>query len=123
MSNPSGVVHLELDITGNITASNMRKARVTDSLAISSATQGVANAADWKASGIEAGGRVDLGTATTADVLVKDGTGKVLISTVTYTSDTDILPIPTGVTGPITVTVTNISNAAHTLKVHWWVKR
>lgn len=75
-------------------------------------------------SGIEAGGRIVLGTATTAEVLVKDGMGKVLHSAASpVIANVDIDPISHGIKGPLTVTVTNISNSAHTLTVYWSVKK
>ncbi len=72
--------------------------------------------------GIEAGGRIDLGTATTAVVTVTDSLGKVLY-TGTVTVDTDVSPTPMGVKAPLFVTVTSISNSAHTLTVYWFLKR
>lgn len=68
------------------------------------------------ASGIDAGGRVDLGTATTAVVTVVDSIGRVLINGVTYTSDTDISPTAAGIVGPLLATVAS-SNG--TLTVRW----
>lgn len=74
--------------------------------------------------GIDAGGRIVLGTATTAKVLVVDSTGKVLHSAASaVVADTTIDPTGAGVVGPISVTVTEISNAAHTLTVYWSVKK
>lgn len=73
---------------------------------------------------IEAGGRIDLGTATTAKVAVTDANGRVLHSgAAAITSDTDIASTAGAIKGPISVTVTEISNAAHTLTVYWGVKR
>ena len=72
---------------------------------------------------IEAGGFIELGTATTVDVLVVDVNGKVLNAATTYTSDTTIAPVPEGVHAPLRVTTTNISNSAHTVTVHWVVKK
>lgn len=73
--------------------------------------------------GIEAGGRIVLGTATLADVTVKDALGKTIYSDTAIAASTDIDPIPVGVLGPLNVTVANISNAAHTLTVYWSIKR
>lgn len=103
------VVELMQAITGNIDASStgMRQAK---------------NGKIFGSSGIEAGGRIVLGTATTADVLIVDATGKILHNA-TVTSNKTIDPIPAGVKGPISVAVTNISNSAHTLTVYWWVKK
>lgn len=74
--------------------------------------------------GIDAGGRIALGTATTAKVSVVDATGRVLHSpTNAVTASVDIPPTAAGVVGPLLVTVTEISNAAHTLTVYWSVKK
>lgn len=109
MTNPrSTVLQLKASITGNVVAQVFLQAK---------------NGKQWGGDGIEAGGRVVLGTATTADVLVTDTQGKVLKATTTFAANGTIDPIPAGVKGPLLVTITNISNAAHTLTVFWNVKR
>jgi len=69
--------------------------------------------------GIEAGGRIVLGTATTASVSVVDSNGVVLTSG-TVTSNTTVAPVPRGVQGPLKVTV-SASNGS--LTVYWSVKK
>lgn len=94
----------------------------TGNTAITSMTQ-VNGGAVFRKSGIEAGGRIVLGTATAATVLVKDGTGRVLYNAA-VTASTDIPAGPAGVTGPITVTATSVSNSTTgTFTVYWWVKK
>lgn len=74
--------------------------------------------------GIEAGGRVVLGTATSADVNVLDANGTVLLTSTTVgVGNLDIEPDAHGVMMPLKVIVANISNAAHTLTVYWFVKK
>ncbi len=73
--------------------------------------------------GIEAGGRVVLGTATTADVTVTDATGKVLLNQASIVANLDIDSQANGIKGPLKVTVANISNASHTLTVYWSVRK
>lgn len=71
--------------------------------------------------GIEAGGRIQLGTATTAEVAVTDANGRVLHSAAAaVTTDTDIAPVPMGVKAPLTATVTNADGS---LEVFWSVKK
>lgn len=102
------VVVLTAAITGNVASQSMLNRKL--------------NSRAFGSAGLDAGGRVDLGTATTADVVVKDTLGKVIYSA-TVTSDTDISPTAAGVQGPLKVTVTNISNSAHTLTVYWYVRK
>ena len=99
---------LRAAITGNVTDQEMLQVR---------------NSRKFGSPGIEAGGRIVLGTATTADVTVKDANGKVVYSATGITANTDINPVPTGVKGPLKVTVANISNSAHTLTVYWVVRK
>lgn len=73
--------------------------------------------------GLEAGGSIKLGTATTVDVTVKDGNGRVIYAATGIVADTVIDPIAGMVQGPLNVTIVNISNAAHTLTVYWGIKR
>lgn len=109
MSSPQHtVVTYKAAITGNV--SNQEMLDYTDGSHLGGA-------------GIEAGGRIDLGTATTADVTIKDQLGKTVYSKVAVVADVDIDPVAAGVVGPLTVTVANISNAAHTLTVYWFVKK
>lgn len=98
---------LKAAITGNVAAQEMK--RQYRDLALGG-------------DAIEAGGRIDLGTATTADVVVKDANGTVLHNA-TITSDTDVAAAAKGVRLPLNVTVTNISNSAHTLTVYWSVRK
>jgi len=81
------------------------------------------HAKPYGGSAIEAGGFIKLGTATTVDVAVEDENGKVILAATTYTSDTSIAPVPEGIHAPLKVTTTNISNSAHTVTVHWVVKK
>ena len=73
--------------------------------------------------GIEAGGRIVLGTATSVDVTVKDQNGKVLYTATGITANVTIDPIAAAIQGPLLVTTANISNAAHTLSVYWGVRK
>jgi hypothetical protein len=100
------VTNLVAAITGNVTNQEM------------TATRGDRT---FRGGGIEAGGRIVLGTATTVDVVVADGRGRQLYSG-TVVANTNIDPVPVGIAGPIKVTTTNISNAAHTLTVYWSIK-
>lgn len=100
------MVHsLQVDITGNVSSEPLLNTR---------------GDRPFRGGGVEAGGRIVLGTATTADVLVTDGVGRELYNG-TVTDDVTIDPASRGVVAPISVTVTNISNAAHTLSVYWSV--
>ena len=110
MNTLQNTVQLKASITGTVAAQEMK---------LNNNSQ-----FSFGSPGIEAGGRIVLGTATTAKVLVTDQTGKVLHSAASaVTSNTDIDPIPAGVQGPLLVTVTEISNSAHTLTVYWTVRR
>ena len=103
------VDNIKLDVTGNTAGSAMRD------------RQGNRN---YGGTGIDAGGRIALGTATTAKVAVTDATGRVLHSpTNAVTASVDIPPTAAGLVAPLTVVVTEISNAAHTLTVYWSVKK
>lgn len=97
---------LYADITGNVVGQEMVRRR---------------GERTYRAAGIEAGGRIVLGTATTVDVTVTDANGVVLYDG-TVTSDTTVDPVPRWVDGPISVTTENISNSAHTLSVYWGIK-
>lgn len=103
------VIALKAAITGNVTDQAMVQVRN--------------NGRAFGSMGVETGGRIVLGTATTADVTVKDTNGKVLYSATGVVANTTINPIPAGVQGPLLVTIANISNAAHTLTVYWGVKK
>lgn len=104
------VINLKAEITGNVTTQEMVQVR----------NHGRA----FGSAGIEGGGRIVLKTATSVKVLVVDANGVVLHSDASaVTSNTDIAPIPQGVQGPLKVTTTSISNAAHTLIVYWSVKK
>lgn len=100
------VASLYASITGNVTDQEMLRSTGDRT---------------FRGGGIEAGGRIVLGTATSADVTVKDSTGRVLYSSTGVVANTTIDPAPRGVVGPLKVTVANISNAAHTLSVYWSV--
>lgn len=103
------VVELRLDITGNVADQPMLQTK---------------NGRTFGSAGIETGGRIILGTATTAKVLIKDANGKVLHDNASaVTASKTIDPVPTGVKGPLVVTVTEISNAAHTLAVTYGVQK
>lgn len=102
------VVQLSAAVTGNVTSQELVQAK---------------NGRTFGSSGIEGGGRIVLGTATSVDVQVVDATGVVLLATTTITSNTTIDPVPRAVKGPLTVTTTNISNAAHTVTIYWSVKK
>lgn len=69
-------------------------------------------------SGIDGGGRIDLGSATTLVLTVTDATGRVLVNGVTYTSDTDIAPTAAVLKAPLTATVAS-SNGTST--VSWGI--
>lgn len=107
-SQPSTVLTVSSAFTGNATDQQMKH---------------IGEARVFNGAGIEAGGRVVLGTATSADVTVKDSLGRVIYAATGIVSNTDIEPTPMGIHGPLLVTVANISNAAHTLTVYWSVKR
>lgn len=107
MGTPRTLDHMTAEITGNVSAQEMICDR-TDRVA--------------RFSGIDGGGRINLGTATTVGVLVEDQNG-VILHNATITTDTDVDPVPRGVKGPLKVTTTSISNAAHTLTVTWSLKR
>lgn len=67
--------------------------------------------------GILAGVLVDLGTATTLDVVIKDSTGYILFSATSVTADTSTGPENTSFSarpaqGAITATLTNVSNSS-----------
>lgn len=103
------LVNVVASITGDVAAQEMLKQR---------------NGLPARFSGIDAGGRINLGTATTVKVLVEDQDGVVLHSAAAaVTEDTDIDPVPRGVRGPLKVTTTEISNAAHTVTVTWGIRR
>ena len=109
------VTTLIAELTGNVSTQVMKL------LADSAITTGKVAGGG---AGIEAGGRIVLGTATTVKVEVLDATGKVLHSNGTaVTANKDIQPVAHGVQLPLTVTTTEISNSAHTVTVHWSVKR
>lgn len=102
------MVHsLEAQIVGNVSNQEM-----------------VASTGDrtFRRSGIEAGGRIVLGTATTVDVTVVDGVGRVLYSSTGVVASVTIDPGPRGVVPPLKVTTANISSASHTLSVYWSVR-
>lgn len=101
------VTSLVAAITGNVAAQEMLQQH---------------NDRQFGSPGIEAGGRIVLGTATTVDVVVTDANGKVLYND-TVVADVDINPVAHAVQGPLMVTTTNISNAAHTLSVYWGIKK
>lgn len=69
--------------------------------------------------GVEAGGRIVLGTATTGHIVVYDSVGKVLHDTV-VTSNKTIDPIPAGVKGPIFV---DQSSSDGDFTIYWSVKK
>lgn len=108
MSKPQNtVVDLELAITGNLSVTSLpRRLR-------GGTTYG---------SGLDAGGQIEMGTATSAAVLVTDANG-IVLHNATITDDTTVEPTAQGISGPLKVTVTSISNAAHTLTVRWKLKK
>lgn len=69
-------------------------------------------------SGIDGGGRIDLGTATTLVLTVTDATGRVLVNGVTYASDTDIAPTAAVLKAPLTAVIAS-SNGSST--VSWGI--
>lgn len=73
---------------------------------------------DFGGTGVDAGGRVQLGSATTVTVTVVDSTGKKFINGVTYTSSTDIAPTAAGVVGPMLVTISGSNGSSI---IHWGV--
>lgn len=77
----------------------------------------------WTGTGIEAGGRIVFGTATSATVAITDARGVALYPSTAIVASTTIAPVPRGVKGPITVVVSAISNSAHTLSVYWTVRK
>ena len=101
------VVDLTLAITGNVSAQSLARRK---------------GGGTSYGSGLDAGGRIDLGTATTAVVTITDSLGVVLHSG-TVTTDTTVAPTAQGLQGPILVTVASISNSAHTLTVSWKIKK
>lgn len=107
---PQTVVDLTAAITGNVASQQM--VRVYDGAAFGEA-------------GIEAGGRIVLGSGTTTvKVKIVDNTGKVLYSDANaVTANTDIAPIPTGIRGPLYVTTTNINDVTKTVTIYWFIKR
>lgn len=75
----------------------------------------------WGGTGIEAGGRIVLGTGTTGKFQITDANGKVLYSNAAaVTTNTDIAPIPAGILGPITIVATATDG---TFTIYWSVKR
>ena len=104
------VVPLRADITGDVT---------TQAMLQDDDQQGLPAGGP----GLEAGGRVVLGTATQVDVTVLDANGLVLYDVNALGADIDIEPDAHGVMMPLTVTTDNISDAAHTLTVYWFVKK
>lgn len=71
----------------------------------------------------ELGGFVKLGTATTIDVSVADANGKIVYAATGIVANTNITPNVIGILGPLYVTITNISNAAHTATIYWNIKK
>lgn len=102
------VTNVKAAITGNVTDQNV----VSEKTSI-----------PYGGPGIDLGGRIVLGTATTVDVTVKDSDGKVLYSATGITTNVSIDGTGNGIKGPLLVTTANISNAAHTLTIYWKVKK
>jgi hypothetical protein len=77
----------------------------------------------WGGGGVSEGLRIELGTATTAKVEVKDSSGRVLHSAASaITADVDPDTAQRIVNGPLTWTVTEISDAEHTLTIRIGVR-
>jgi len=73
--------------------------------------------------GIEAGGYIDLGTnVTSVTVTVEDKNGKVIYGPTATTSDGKVDPVAHGVTMPLRVTITAISDGTAAI-IYWWVKK
>ena len=98
------VVNLQASIAGDVTDQEFLQ---------------VKNGRRFGSPGVEGGGRVNLLTATTAAVTIKDSNGIVLCNA-TITADTDINPIPIGVKCPLLVTV---AASDGTLEAFWSVKK
>lgn len=80
------------------------------------------NGREFGSPGVEAGGFIELLTATSATLSIRDSRNRLLYSN-SITASTSVPAAASGVTGPLTVTVSAISNSAHSLKVTWWVKK